>query len=67
MEELRDLYLKSIYWLFWKSADFEADFAENWPTTYKYLKSGDERLILIEVLEGAFHYATEWVDQLTED
>jgi hypothetical protein len=63
MDELRDLYLKSIYWLFWKSADFEADFEEKFPTTYKYLKSGDERLISTCVLEAIFHYALEWVQE----
>lgn len=58
--ELRNLYLKSIYWMLWKSADFEADFTEAWPSTYEDLKAGKESEIPTCVLEVAFHYALAW-------
>lgn len=61
MDELRDLYLKSIYWLLWKSADFEADFAETLPSTYENMKLGNEREISTTILEIAFNYALVWV------
>jgi hypothetical protein len=60
MEELRDLYLKSIYWMLWKSADFESDFATLWPSTYEDLKTGNEDAIPTRVLEMTFQYAVMW-------
>lgn len=67
MEELRDLYLKSLYWMLWKSADFESDFAEAWPSTYEDLKAANEGLIPIDTLEAAFNYAVIWADQLAKE
>ena len=67
MEELRDLYLKSLYWMLWKSADFESDFSEAWSSTYEDLKAGNENAIPTRVLEAAFNYAVFWADQLAEE
>ena len=46
----RDIILKTLYWGMWKSADFEADFRNDWFAVYQLLMEGNEEQVPNNVL-----------------
>ena len=59
----KDKMISEIYYRLWRSADFEADFEEDWKAVYKYFKRHDADLLPELAIEIVYEWMTNWDKQ----
>lgn len=63
----RELWLKSLYWALWNSADFESDFQRDWFAVWQLLKEGKEDQVPDVVLLMLKQYMLKWSGAIEEE
>lgn len=59
-EYSRELWLKTLYWALWHSAEFESDFQRDWSAIWQLLKEGREDQLSDTIILMLKEYMLDW-------